>query len=187
MVAADLVHSQGLYSIQYAMNFPLGNTADFIGKTSFRGATADFRYLLKPNMSAGLSTGWYTFYEAENYTTYTQDRLSVSGKQYHYINSVPILVTFDYYARPDEAVNPFAGVGIGTTSTRWTTDIGLYRVETINWPFTLAPEAGVRYKLRPGVEGLISLRYMHCFESSDLDNHSYLSLNVGLMWGTGVH
>src|SRR5688572_16301053 len=79
--------SQSTFTAQYAVNFPLGNTADYIGKTSFRGISLDYRYFIQPDIAVGIGTGWYTFYEKQNYGTYTNDdgSLAISGVQYRYI------------------------------------------------------------------------------------------------------
>src|SRR5687767_15986236 len=93
LMIASQAFSQSTFTAQYAINFPLGNTADYIGETSFRGISLDYRYFIQSNVAVGVGTGWYTFYEKQNYGTYTNDdgALSISGIQYRYINSFPIL------------------------------------------------------------------------------------------------
>ena len=54
---------------------------------------------------------------------------------------------------------------------------------TDTWQFSLAPEVGVRFAGSTGVPGLLSVRYNNNFETSELDAQSYLTLNVGYMFG----
>ncbi len=93
-LATRQAFSQSTFTVQYAINFPLGNTADYIGATSFRGISLDYRYHIQPNIAIGIGTGWYTFYEQKDYGTYDNDdgSLAISGVQYRYINSAPILL-----------------------------------------------------------------------------------------------
>jgi opacity protein-like surface antigen len=176
--------AQSTFTTSYTINFPLGNTHDYIEKTSFRGFSLDYRYLISGNIALGIGTGWYTFYEKKEYDTYTSkdNALSISGQQYRYINSMPILAVGNYYFKPEEKLSPFVGLGIGTFYNVVTTDLGQYSFETRAWQFCLAPEAGVRIKFEV-VSGFLSLRYNNNFESTDLDGQSFLSLNIGLMYG----
>ena len=177
--------SQSTFTAQYAINFPLGNTADYIGATSFRGISLDYRYNIQPNIAIGIGTGWYTFYEQKKYGTYSNDdgSLAVSGVQYRYINSAPILFVGDYYFSPDEKISPFVGLGIGITYNEVQTQMSQYYVETDTWQFSLTPEVGVRLGATTGVWGLLSVRYNNNFKTSELDAQSYLTLNVGVMFG----
>ena len=177
--------SQSTFSVQYAINFPMSNTKDYIEKTSFRGFGLDYRYNMTPNLAVGIGGGWYTFYEKKDYDTYTApgDELSVSGIQYRYLNAMPLLLAGDYYFSPEEKFSPFVGLGIGITYVELNTQMGQFDVEIDTWQFNLAPEAGIRFGVGPGVWGLLSARYNNNFETSELDAQSYLTLNVGLMYG----
>ena len=62
-------------------------------------------------------------------------------------------------------------------------EMGQFYVDTDTWQFSLAPEVGVRNGATTGVWGLVSARYNNNFESSELDSQSYLTLNVGVMFG----
>jgi outer membrane protein len=177
--------SQSTFSVQYAINFPMGDTKDYIEKTSFRGMSLDYRYRIMPNVAVGIGGGWYTFYEKKDYDTYTLpgDEMSASGIQYRYINTMPLLLVGDYYFSPEEKFSPFVGLGIGITYVEANTQMGQFDFEVDTWQFNLAPEVGIRFGAGPGVWGLLSARYNNNFETSELDGQSYLTLNVGLMYG----
>jgi len=179
------VFSQSTFSMQYPIAFPLGNTSDFIGEASFRGILLDYRYHINPNVALGIGSGWQTFYEKLEYGTYTTESgaQAVSGVQYRYLNSLPILFVGDYYFSPDEKFSPFIGLGIGITYNEAQTQMGQFYVDTDTWQFSLAPQAGIRFGSSGGVWGFLSARYNNNFETSELDAQSYLSINVGLMYG----
>lgn len=183
---AKYLRAQSSVAVQYTISFPMGNTKDFIGTTSFRGATLDFRHSVTPNIAVGFSGGWSTFYEKSDRGTYTtsDESLAVNGVLYRYVNSIPLLVAGDYYFKPDETFSPFVGLGVGVTYNRLDNEMGLYTVEDDAWQFTLAPEAGLRYGIKEELWGYVSVRYNNSFEASDVDAQSYLSLNIGLMFGS---
>jgi len=186
VIGVNRASAQSNISLQYSMSMPLGNTSDFIGATSFRGATLDYRHRITPNVGVGFSTGWYSFYEKHDRGTYTSSdgTLSANGILYRYVNSVPVYVMGDYYFNPEKNLSPFIGVGVGITYNRLDNEIGLLRIQQDAWQFSVAPEAGIRIGIRHELSGLVSLRYNNSFDASDVDGQSYLSLNLGLMFGT---
>lgn len=177
--------SQNTFAVQYSINFPLGNTNDYISKTSFRGFSLDYRHHIMPNVAVGIGTGWYTFYEHKDYDTYnsSDNSFAITGVQYRYLNSFPILLAGDYYFSPEEKFSPFVGLGIGVTYNEVNTEMGQYYVDTDTWQFSLAPEVGVRIESVGSVWGFLSARYNNNFKTSELESQSYLTLNVGVMFG----
>ena len=186
VIGVNCASAQNGVMVQYTINFPMSNSSDFVGEPSFRGATFDYRHGVTPNIAVGFSIGWYTFYEKNERGTYTSPdgSLDINGVLYRYINSVPFVLVGDYYLNPEEHFSPFFGLGIGVTYNRLDSEMGLYYVRDEAWQFTIAPEAGIRYGLRPELWGYVSLRYNNSFETDDVDGQSYLSLNLGLMFGT---
>jgi len=181
------LRAQDTFGMFYSINFTTGNTNDFISKTSFRGFTFDYRHHIRPELSVGLSSGWYAFYERKDNDTYSisEEQLSFSGIQYRYLNSAPLLVIVDYHLTPEELISPFAGLGIGTTYNRVNVTMGLYETKESSWHFTLAPEIGVQVGRGSSLEtwGFISARYNYNFSTSDLDTQGYITLNIGFMYG----
>ena len=179
---AQLTLAQSYASAQYSINFPMGETADFFSKPSFRGLTFDYRYEVTPRVLIGLSAGWYTFYQEAGYDSYTSkdESITASGQQYRYINSVPLLVMADYFFS-EENLKPFIGLGLGTTYNRVDLEMGMYKLQVDPWQFSLAPEAGLAYKIAEGTSALLSVRYNVSFSSRDLDTQSYLGLNLGVV------
>jgi len=174
--------AQSLTALQYSMGFGTGDLGDFVSQASFRGFTIDFRKLVQPNIGVGFDIGWNVFYEERAYDTYTQGTVSYSGKQYRYNNQFPMLLAADYYFKPGEQINPFAGIGLGTMYSLRNTDMGQYTLEEDAWNFALRPEIGVMFQANPNMALAVTGKYYYGFEAGDLPAQSYFALNVGFVF-----
>ena len=175
--------SQNLTTLEYSMGFATGDMGDFIDKPSFRGFTIDYRRLVQPNVGVGFEAGWNVFYSEESYAVYTQENVSLGGRQFRYQNQVPLFFSVDYYFHPDETINPFAGLGLGTMYSRRNTDMGQYTLEEDAWNFALRPEIGVIYEVNPEFGFSLTGKYYYGFEAGDLNEPmSYFALNVGFVF-----
>src|SRR6478609_11130341 len=177
----NIMHAQNSFTIAYSVGIPTGDLGDFIGNTSFRGATMDFQSLVKPNVGVGLSIGMNTFYAEKDYATYSVDNIAISGKQWRYSNHIPILLTGDYYFKPENKTNPYVGMGIGAMYSRRNTDMYVYTIEEKAWNFTLQPAIGVALKTDKLSTLNISAKYNYGFKSGNelKEAQSYISLNFG--------
>jgi hypothetical protein len=167
---------------QYTFAVPLGHTRDVIDKLSFRGITADYRWHFNDVASVGASIGWSVFYEK---VEYNEEPLvtgqTLTGTQYRYMNSLPILATVNYFLDGDR-VAPFGGLGIGTTFNETRMEMGFNRLEMDVWHFTLAPELGAKLNATGEVSAYITARYNISFETKYSNTQSYLGLNFGIMY-----
>lgn len=168
-----------LFAIQYSMGFAAGDLGDFNSSASFRGVSLDYSYMMQTNLGIGISSGYNLFFDRMDYATYTRGTESISGVQYRYTHLVPVLGTVDYFLKPDTKFNPFVGLGIGTVYANRDVDMGLYRWRTEEWQFALRPQIGVLFN-NYGREFILSLKYLHGFDSNTLDGQQYLTLNVGV-------
>lgn len=184
MLVSTLVSAQNnLTTLQYSMGFGTGDLGDHISKTSFRGFTIDYRKLVQPNVGVGVDLGWNVFYEEMPYATYTTNgSTDITGKQYRYQNQFPMLVAADYYLKPGEKINPFAGLGIGTMYSLRNTDMNLYTLEQDAWHFALRPEVGALIQASPDFSFSVSAKYYHGFEAGDLASQGYFTLNFGFVF-----
>jgi len=172
--------AQGQTTFTYSIGFGTGDLGDFIGQPSFRGFTLDYRHMVQPNIAVGFDLGWNVFYEEKGSQTYNVDNQSLTGKQYRYSNNFPMLATGTYFLKPEETLNPYAGLGLGTMFTRRNTDMNLYTLEQEAWSFALQPEIGFQYEVAPQMALTAALKYYVGFKAGDLDSdQSYLALNLG--------
>jgi hypothetical protein len=175
--------AQGGYSaLSYSIGFPSGDMSDFTETTSFRGVAFDYNYLLSNHMSLGIGFGWQTFYDDLGYQTIPDGTARISGFQYNYVNSFPVHLTGTYFFHPENTINPFAGIGIGTIYTMTDLDIGIFRFEENQWQFSVRPEVGVQIEVNYRTAARLSARYNHAFEAGELGSYSFLALAVGIVW-----
>ncbi len=168
-------------TMQYEMSFGTGDLGEFISAPSFRGAAFQYKHTLTGNFLVGFDLAWNVFYEEKSYDTYSVNSISLSGLQYRYQNECPIFVTVDYLFSPENKVQPYIGLGIGTMYSERLLDMGMYRFSETAWHFALKPELGMMYELSPGVLFKLSAKYTAGFAAGDLDeNQSYFTLGAGI-------
>jgi len=166
-------------TINYNIGLPLSNTKDYISKTSFRGMSLEFGQFVNDNISAGLYLGWNTFYEAMPKATYPFRNGEITGKQYRYINAIPILAKGKYYLNRETAVQPFIGVGLGTYYMNYRTDMGLYSSNTNKWHFGLAGEVGINIPMNYKTDFYISAQPNYAFKAGSMDAQTWFNFHIG--------
>jgi hypothetical protein len=169
-------------SFQYAVSFGSGDLGDYISKTSWRGALIEYRSAVKGNLMVGVDLGWNVFYEKKASDTYTVGTESLTGVQFRYQNSVPILVSADYLFMSDKALKPYVGLGIGTLFSERATDMNLYRLTENSWQFALKGELGLLYQLSYNSSVKFAAKYYNAFKTNTLDTQGYISLSLGMAW-----
>ena len=182
-LSARLSAQESLTTVSYSMGLGAGKTNDFISKYSWRGFGFEYRYLSQPNVGAGVNLGWNTFYQEFPSADFTVETITAHGYQFRYLNSFPIMAVVDYYARPEETVNPYAGLGLGVQYLLQTVDFGIYRFEADGWPFTISPEIGVLLQSPNGPAFNVGIKYLYAVKSSDLEAQSTFLFNVGFVFG----
>jgi hypothetical protein len=173
--------------ISYNVSIPLGDTKDFAGDTSWRGATLEARWTVSDFFTFGGLIGWHVLNDrtAEPYDLdgLDIDELegvggTITGTQLRYLNTVPLLVTGHYYLNEGGLVRPYVGSGVGFYYAERRVDIGVRSFNDDGLYFGLAPEVGVAFPLG-NVIGLVSGRYHVAFASPSI---TYAGINAGLAW-----
>lgn len=173
--------AQGMFGISYDIGVPLGNTADFIGKSSFRGFGIEGRGFITDYLSYGGSFNWAVFYEEVGPDLFTsEDNATIYGKQFRYINSYPIMGTMHYYFGEWDETRIYAGGGIGAQIINQRTDVGLYSVEDNRWTFALAPEIGVLIPVNYNSSINLAVKYQYGVKVNDSDSFSSLTFKIGI-------
>jgi outer membrane protein W len=170
-----------MHGINYSLSLPVGETRDYINSFSWRGVNIEGKYFLNDNMTLGWSGGWNVLYKSES-GEFTDGTRTRTGTQYRYLNSIPFLLTFDYFLNEDGEIQPYLGVGMGTYWIEQKTTMGLFSSTTDNWHFGLAPEVGVIIPVNIQSNFYVSLRYNNAFAANESINYGYLGFNVGFLW-----
>ena len=185
VLVSGVAHAQEpLFAMTYQMGLPVGNTSNYISTFSGRGFGIDYKGFVSPDVAVGGAIGWNVFYEEKDFDTYFFDdgNGAISGRQYRYINSFPILLTADYFFGGYGMPRGFVGAGVGTYRIYQRTDMGIFTVEPREWHFGICPEAGFVVPMGSGAHFLASLKYHYAFQAGDIDATSYLGINVGFAW-----
>jgi len=181
----------GIWAFSYDVAFPLGETSDYIDKTSWRGFTVQGRHFINSNISIGGSFSWQVFNqrlsETVEFSFQPEDAErpingTLSGEQFRYINTLPIMVNAHYYmgdALPG-ALRPYAGLSVGAAPTKSRVEIGLLAIDEFNWHLAFAPEAGVLIPIGTGLDFIGAVKYNFALKANDSINHSYFNIQVGL-------
>ncbi|MFW5644863.1 MAG: outer membrane beta-barrel protein [Bacteroidota bacterium] len=175
--------AQNHIQLTYDYSIATGETADYIA-TSFRGGSFEFGHHLTDRIAIGLKVGLHTFYDELDKDTYSDDNVTVYGKQFRYMNSFPALATFQYnFMGQESRVLPYGKLGVGAYYFQRRTDLGLYTfTNNYNWSFGLQPEAGVLIPITRNIRVNIGARYNYVFKNQELDNQGYVNINLGLMF-----
>ena len=180
----------GLWTYTWDMAFGAGETADFIGQTSFRGMSITGQSFVSEHIAIGGQFTWNTFYEKldnelQEFDFIDNDDERVTGAlygtQYRYINSFPLLVTAKWFSKNPVFENFawFGGLGAGTSIIKRRLEIGIFAVDESKWHFTLAPEAGIVFGPTESFKFFLSGQYFYSFKTSETPEHSHFNIHVG--------
>lgn len=170
------------FRISWAVAMPTGSLSDYIDQTSARGISIEYNWRPKTNFEVGIESGWNLFYQKVDDKVYTHETISISGIQYRYTNTIPIIVGGKFLVESSSKLKPYVGAGLGTIYINRNTDFGLYRFTTNTWQFSVRPEIGVRYDYQTGKGLILGLKYYANSSNDELDGQSYMALNLGFVF-----
>ena len=170
------------FRISWSVAIPTGDLSDYIGETSLRGGSLEYNWRPKPNLEVGIESGWNLLYERADDKVYTYETASVSGVQYRYTNTIPIIAGVKMLGKAKSGLIPYGGVGLGTVYINRNTDFGLYRITNNTWQFSVRPELGLRYDYQPGKGIILGAKYYLNSANDELGAQSYVAINLGLVF-----
>ncbi len=176
--------SKRSYSWDWSIGHPIGALSDFIDATSVRGFSFAYQAPLTDNQSIGIELGWNVFYQEFDYVSYTDGTATISGAQYRYLNSYPVVLAWQYHFQPEENFDFFAGLGTGLIRHRQEVDMGLFALPLDAWQFVIRPEAGVIWNYSDYSALKLGVRYYGSFSDNDLPSRSFVTTNIGLVFTT---
>ena len=128
-------------SLTYNVAAPAGETNEFIDQASYLGIGFDGRKFILPFMTVGFYAGWQVFYQ-QTTEPLQLDNGTVSGKQFRYINSFPIMLNSHIWLGGEECFRPYVGLNVGAYYNWSRLTLGVRMIEEKNWQLGFAPEAG---------------------------------------------
>jgi len=179
-----MASAQTWTSLTYQPAQPLSNTKDFTNNFTWRGIGFDFKKQVKPNIAVGLSLAWQVFDEQTDEVV-SAFGVDISGDQFRYVNSFPILANVSYHVGKPGGARPYVGADVGMYVMEHRLDIGLYTIHETKAHFGFGPEAGITFPLRPDLGGVINGRYNYALSAGNVDDQSYVSFGIGVVWSHG--
>ncbi len=182
-IAGLTVNAQSLWNVTYNISVPMGDTKEFVDKTSFRGFGIDGRGFINQNVTFGGSWTWNIFYNSEKNITVIEDNVTVTGNHYNYGNYMPIMFNGHYYFGKDGEIRPYIGTGVGTIWKEERKDVGSFNAFTDNnWQLGFTPEVGAFIPVGNGGMFFVNAKYTYGIKTSKLQPTSYLSFGIGIAW-----
>jgi len=165
------------WNLQYSTVLGTGTTADYAGGFSWRGVTVDAERVLSDNLTVGLTSGWHVLNDKGSGTLQSAAG-AITGTAFRYVNSIPILLTGNYFLGQNGAARPFLGVGAGTYWIENRTEAGIFAVEDTNWHLGFMGEAGVVLTGMGSSDVTLSARYNWGLEANDIERQ-YFTFSIG--------
>ncbi len=180
---ASFSQGGGAWNFTYNMGIPMGDTKDFVSKSSFRGMMIEGRGFVTNNLAVGGAVGWQVFYENNGWVTESiSETAAIHGYQRKVINAVPLLVTADYYFFPGNLM-PYIGLGLGTYYIESRSYLGIYYVQEKAWHFGLAPELGLSIPFGSSNAAFTAnVKYNWAAKTKDTSGQSWIGVGVGFSY-----
>lgn len=195
IVSVPSMANESMTFLTWNISFPNGDTKEFTqDSSSFRGVAVEFRYFVAPNFSIGGYGAWHVFNGTTEEVIAIENeefKGDVSGKQWRYLNSWPIMVNAHFYTGQAGGTRLFIGAGAGLIGLQERIDMGILAFEQMKWHFGIAPEIGFALPVDYNMSLIVSGKYHYAFSSGDrmsgeAATHSYISLNIGLSFNTDL-
>jgi hypothetical protein len=174
-----------LSALEYTAAIPLGDTRDFISRSSWSGGAWDSRWIDRPHTSIGALIGFTEFYHRD-VGTFTFPAGAVTGQLHQHLITVPVLVTGAWYftANRDDP-RWYIGGGGGLEYTEQEFQVGIDQKQRSNVNAVVMPEVGLTFSAWYGTGGVVALRYHLPTKSSEFlgsgeRRFQYISLSLGL-------
>ncbi len=181
----NIVSAQSSFSATYHYG-TLGSKDlnEFIKKDSWRGMDFEFQYMLKPQVSIGLLTGYQHFFEKRPRATYTNGTSAINAVTWRYFSDVPLLVTSKYYFK-ESGLKPYLGVGMGLSFSKQEIQVGDYLASENSTNFALMAEGGLQYNVNSNFGLLFNTKYHYRpYNPNQFSTHNigYLTVGLGLVF-----
>jgi len=175
-------------TLSYSPSLALGESADFVEGMQWRGINFSYHYFVSDEASIGFTSGWNVFRtETDGNVTRTLEQgnniVTLTGKQFRYVNTVPILASARYHWGDKNGLRVFGGLSAGLYYVDRRVEMGLFASDNETGQFGIAPTAGILFPSYGNAGFHIECQYNNAFESRNGDSFSYLDFNVGFSWG----
>jgi hypothetical protein len=181
LMTAGISKAQELrFGFDYKIASLSGAQKNFIDATSYAGASFSLNSQQTENAAITFEIGYNSFYQKKNSDTYSFGTVSLTGVQYRYLTSVPVMVGVNYGFLPDGMINPYIGFGGGFVYNEYRVDMGLYSISDEAWKFAIRPEAGLLLGLGNTDLKLAASFLQNTFNGNEY-NVSFFNYSIGFV------
>jgi len=186
LLASSAALAQSHVRLSYEFAVPEGATKDYIDRFSSRGAHIDASFELSYAFHLELSAGLNSFNAAKQGVLTTTDGQDVSGKQFRYLNVIPLMGGFAFHIPIGHTSRIWVGANGGAAYFDRVIDLGLTEYTRSDWQWGVQPHAGIAFGLgNDGTALFFDGRWQYFWERHGLPAQQYFSFGVGLLFGPG--
>ena len=184
LLASSAALAQSHLRLSYEFAVPTQDTKDYVDRVSTRGFHLDASFELSYAFHLELSTGLNSFNSVTRGVLTTTDGQDVSGKQFRYLNVIPVMGGFAFHIPLGHGSRFWAGVNGGAAYFERIIDLGLNEYSLSDWQWGVQPHFGIAFGLGKGSTALFfDGRWNYFWERHGIPAQQYFSLGVGLLFG----
>ena len=186
LLASSAALAQSHVRLSYEFAVPEGATKDYIDRFSSRGAHIDASFELSYAFHLELSAGLNSFNAAKQGVLTTTDGQDVSGKQFRYLNVIPLMGGFAFHIPIGHTSRIWVGANGGAAYFDRVIDLGLTEYTRSDWQWGVQPHVGIAFGLGDdGTALFFDGRWQYFWERHGIPAQQYFSFGVGLLFGPG--
>jgi hypothetical protein len=183
LLGSSAVLAQSHVRLSYEFAVPRNATSDFVDRFSSRGAHLDVSLELTYAFHLELSAGLNSFNSVKQGVLTTTDG-DVSGKQFRYLNAIPLMGGFAFHIPMGHGSRIWAGVNGGAAYFDRVVDVGLNEYSLSDWQWGVQPHVGIAFGLGDdGTALFFDGRWNYFWERHGIPAQEYFSFGVGLLFG----
>ncbi|HEY1417836.1 MAG TPA: hypothetical protein VGF41_08010 [Myxococcaceae bacterium] len=187
LLASSAALAQSHVRLSYEFAVPEGATKDYIDRFSSRGGHLDVSLELSYAFHLELSAGLNSFNGVKQGVLTTTDGQDVSGKQFRYLNVIPLMGGFAFHIPLGHGSRFWAGVNGGAAYFERVIDLGLNEYSLSDWQWGVQPHFGIAFGLgSDGTALFFDGRWNYFWERHGIPSQQYFSFGVGLLFGGGA-
>jgi len=178
LTAGSALAGKNTFGVSWNISLPTGDTNDFTSGVHFRGASLEWRTFTTRTTAFGLNASWDVFNDKFD-GTYEHDNIAITGRNWRYVNAVPIYASWHKYTGNDRrGKRTFFGLNAGTAFIERRAEMGVYQFTEENWHLAVAPEIGMQMPWDSFL-GWLSVRYNYAFSAGDVDAQQWFEFRIG--------
>lgn len=183
LLASTAALAQSHVRLSYEMAQPLGQTKSYIDRFSSRGVHLDASFELSYAFHLELSAGLNSFNAVKQGVLTTTDGQDVSGKQFRYLNVIPLMGGFAFHIPLGHGSRIWAGCNGGAAYFDRVIDVGLNEYTRSDWQWGVQPHLGIAFGLGEGSALFFDGRWQYFWPRHGLPAQQYVSFGAGFLFG----